>query len=139
MSDVNGEPVSDRDEMVAQMSPSLDPVRYCFMVIDPATAPQALVAAIGTFREDEGVTAIVPEPVARELGEEGPAFARITLQVHSSLEGYGLTAAVSGALADVQIACNMVAAFHHDHAFVPAEQGESALELLSALSNDTRR
>lgn len=125
--------------MVAQMSPSLDTVRYCFMVIDPATAPQALGAAIGTFREDEGVTAIVPEPVARELGEEGPAFARITLQVHSSLEGYGLTAAVSGALAEAQIACNMVAAFHHDHAFVPAGEGDRALELLRALSNDTRR
>ena len=139
MSDVSGEPVSDRDAMVAQMSPSLDAVYYCFMVIEPATAPQALGAAIGTFREDEGVTAIVPEAVARELGEEGPAFARITLQVHSSLEGYGLTAAVSGALAEAQIACNMVAAFHHDHAFVPAEQSDRALELLKALSNDARR
>ena len=124
--------------MVAQMSPSLDPVRYCFMVIDPATAPQALGAAIGTFREDEGVTAIVPEPVARELGEEGPAFARITLQVHSSLEGFGLTAAVSGALAEAQIACNMVAAYHHDHAFVPSEEGESALEILRSLAEAAR-
>lgn len=125
--------MSDRDEMVAQMAPRLDPVRYCFMVIDPASAPQALGAAIGTFREEEGVTAIVPESVARELGEEGPTFARITLQVHSSLTGFGLTAAVASVLAEHGIACNMVAAYHHDHAFVPEQDGERALELLKAL------
>lgn len=121
--------------MVAQMAPRFDPVRYCFMVISPDTAPQALGAAIGTFREDEGVTAIVPEVVARELGHEGPAFARITLMVHSSLEGVGLTAAVSSALADAGIACNMVAAYHHDHVFVPAEAGQRALDILLALSS----
>ena len=121
--------------MLAQMAPVLDPVRYCFMLISPDTAPQALGAAIGTFREDEGVTAIVPEGVARELGEEGPAMARITLMVHSDLEGVGLTAAVSGALAEAEIACNMVAAFHHDHAFVPAERGEDALLLLRGLAS----
>ena len=121
--------------MVAQMAPRLDPVRYCFMVISPDTAPQALGAAIGTFREDEGVTAIVPEVVACELGHEGPAFVRITLMVHSSLEGVGLTAAVSSALADAGIACNMVAAYHHDHVFVPAEAGQRALETLLALSS----
>ena len=119
--------------MLAQMAPNLDPVRYCFMLITPDSAPQALGAAIGTFREDEGVTAIVPEPVARELGEEGPAMARITLMVHSSLEGVGLTAGVASALADNGIACNMVAAFHHDHAFVPADDAERALEILQDL------
>ncbi|QIG54631.1 ACT domain-containing protein [Altererythrobacter sp. BO-6] len=133
------EPVSDRHEMVAQMAPRLDPVHYCFMVVTPSTVPQALGAAIGTFREDEGVTAIVPEPLARELGEEGPAFARITLMVHSSLEGFGLTAAVASTLAEHGIACNMVAAYHHDHAFVPAADGERALALLEALSQAARR
>lgn len=125
--------------MVAQMAPRLDAVRYCFMVVTPSTAPQALGAAIGTFREDEGVTAIVPEPLARELGEEGQAFARITLMVHSSLEGFGLTAAVASTLAEHGIACNMVAAYHHDHAFVPAADGERALALLNALSEAARR
>ena len=131
-------PVSDRGAMLAQMAPVLDPVRYCFMLIAPEIAPQALGAAIGTFREDEGVTAIVPEGVARELGEESPAMARITLTVHSSLEGVGLTAAVSGALAEAGIACNVVAAFHHDHIFVPAERGEQTLAILRELSGASR-
>ena len=57
------EPVSDRDEMVAQMAPLLDDQAYCFLFISPEMAPTALGSAIGTFREDEGVTAIVPEGV----------------------------------------------------------------------------
>ena len=125
--------------MLAQMAPRLDPVLYCFMLISPDNAPQALGAAIGTFREDEGVTAIVPEPAARELGADGPAMARITLTVHSSLEGVGLTAAVAGVLAGNDIACNMVAAFHHDHVFVPAIDGDRALGLLEQLSQAARR
>jgi hypothetical protein len=57
-------------------------------------------------------------------------FARITLTVHSALEGVGLTAAVSGALAEQGIACNVVAGFHHDHLFVPWERREEALGVL---------
>lgn len=125
--------------MLAQLAPRLDPVHYCFMLITPDSAPQALGAAIGTFREDEGVTAIVPEAVARDLGAEGSAMARITLMVHSALESVGLTAAVASVLAEHGIACNMVAAFYHDHAFVPASDAARALALLERLSEDVRR
>ncbi|HAU22741.1 MAG TPA: hypothetical protein DCS24_09155 [Erythrobacter sp.] len=128
------EPIESRDEMVAQMAPRLDPTAYCFMIVTPDIAPQALGRAIGTFREDEGVTAIVPEPLARELGEVGPAFARISLMVRSSLTGFGLTAAVSSALAEHGIACNMVAAYYHDHAFVPGGDGARAVAILEELS-----
>ena len=122
--------VRDGRAMIAAMAPRLDPRRWRLVLVQPDTAPQLLGAAIGTFREDEGVTAIVPADAADELGIEGPDFARITLMVHSDLEGVGLTAAVATALADAGIACNMVAAFHHDHAFVPAPRAEEALEVL---------
>ncbi|WPL58098.1 ACT domain-containing protein [Qipengyuania profunda] len=125
-----GGPVRDGRAMIATMTPRLDARRWRFVLVQPDTAPQLLGAAIGTFREDEGVAAIVPADVADELGIEGPDFARITLMVHSDLEGVGLTAAVTTALADAGIACNMVAAFHHDHAFVPALRAEEALEIL---------
>ncbi len=127
-------PVRDREAMIAAMEPRLDTRRWRFVLVSPDNAPQLLGAAIGTFREDEGVTAIVPSELADELEIEGPDFARITLMVHSDLEGVGLTAAVSGALAYAGIACNMVAAFHHDYAFVPAERGEKALGVLQELS-----
>ena len=127
-------PVRDREAMIAAMEPRLDTQAWRFVLVSPDTAPQLFGAAIGTFREDEGVTAIVPSELADELGIEGPDFARLTLMVHSDLEGVGLTAAVSGALAGAGVACNMVAAFHHDHAFVPAACGEKALAVLQELS-----
>lgn len=120
--------------MLAQMAPRLDDRAYCFVLVDPSSAPHALGAAIGTFREEEGVTAIVPDTVARELGSQDPAFARITLMVHSSLTGFGLTASVTSTLAEHGIACNVIAAYHHDHLFVPLAEGERALALLEELS-----
>jgi hypothetical protein len=113
-------PVSELSAMLAQMAPVLDERAWFFVVVegDPPADAFALI------REDEGVTAIV----AGERG--GMPFARITLTVHSALEGVGLTAAVSGALAEQGIACNVVAGFHHDHLFVPWERREEALGVL---------
>lgn len=115
-------PVSDLAGMLAGMAPVVDARAWRFVVVDgPAPAD-----AFALIREDEGRTAIVPE--------EGGDFARITLAVHSALEGVGLTAAVSGALAQAGIACNVVAGFHHDHLFVPWERRDEALELLQRLA-----
>ena len=102
-------------------------------MINPGDAPQLLGSAIGTFREDEGITAIVPVRAADELDIDGPDFARISLMIHSDLEDVGLTAIVATALAEAGIACNMVAAFHHDHAFVPAARADEAMALLESL------
>ena len=126
--------VSNTAAMIAGMEPRLHTQRWRFVLVSPENAPQLLGAAIGTFREVEGVTAIVPSELADELGIEGPDFARITLMVHSDLEGVGLTAAVAGALAAAGIACNMVAAFHHDHAFVPYAKGEAAMKTLQDIA-----
>ena len=125
--------------MLSGMAPALDETAYRFILLSPLIAPQALGAAIGTFREDEGVTAIIPAALAEELQQGGADMARITLTVHSDLEGVGLTAAVSNALAEAGIACNVVAAFHHDHLFVPWERREAALGILEDLSKDADR
>ena len=45
----------------------------------------------------------------------------------------GLTAAVSAALSANAVPCNMVAAFRHDHVFVPSAMAERALAILKAL------
>ena len=58
---------------------------------------------------------------------------QVTLGVFSALDGVGLTAAVAGALAERGIACNVVAALRHDHAFVPEARAEEAVEALRAL------
>jgi hypothetical protein len=112
--------------MLAGMAPVLNPGCYSYRTLAPGEAiPEA---AIGTFREAEGPSAIVPATDADPL-----PLSWITLTVHSALDGVGLTAAVSGALAEAGIACNMVAAHHHDHLFVPAPDAERAMAILRAL------
>ena len=56
------------------------------------------------------------------------------LGVHSSLEAVGLTARIATALAEAGISANMVAAFHHDHVFVPWGQKDEALIILENLA-----
>ena len=119
--------------MGTSLKPRLDKQYWRFVIINPANAPQLLGSAIGTFREDEGITAIVPVRTADELGLEGPDFGRISLMIHTGLEEVGLTAIIATALAAPGIACNMVAAFHHDHAFVPAARADEAMAILEGL------
>ena len=78
---------------------------------------------------------IVPLDEARHAGL-APVFeaAWITLDVHSALEAVGLTAEVARVLTDAGIPCNIVAALHHDHLFVPADRAAAALRALRDLS-----
>lgn len=88
------------------------------------------------IREDEGVTHVVTRRTADDL--EWPydfVAAWITLRVHSSLAGVGLTAAVSRALAEAGISCNMVAGFFHDHLLVPHDRADDALAVLARLGD----
>ncbi|WP_424966618.1 ACT domain-containing protein [Dinoroseobacter sp. S375] len=118
--------VRDGAEMVRQMSPRLCDGVYGFVAAtDLAVAEDAL----GWFREEEGVSVIRPVPAGTP-----DAMRQITLDVHSALDGVGLTAAVSTALAAVNIPCNMVAALHHDHVFVPEADAPRALQILQQLS-----
>src|SRR4029078_4298287 len=91
-------------------------------------------SALGWFREDERVTLILARNRAAAFGfTGGTAMRRIALQVYWALEGTGLTAAVASALAAEGIPCNMVAAYHHDHVFVPAALAERAVVVLRDL------
>ena len=92
-----------------------------------------------SFVEDEGTTVIVTIEQAAQLGPV-PDFvaAWITLTVHSALDAVGLTAAVSAALTEADISCNVVAAAFHDHLFVPVEDAARAMAALQALSESSR-
>jgi uncharacterized protein len=133
-------PVRSGQAMIAGMDPVLDERDYVFCTVaDAAAAEAARPQALGSFTEAEGVSLIVPVATARTFGfADGPVMRRIVLTVHSALDGVGLTAAVSGTLAEAGIACNMVAAFHHDHVFVPAAEAENALGLLRNLQAAAR-
>lgn len=127
-------------DMLAGLSPALHDEAYLFVTFANGQSPgNATESAIGWFREAEGISLILPRDQALSLGcADGSPMRQITLEVHSSLDGVGLTAAVAGRLAEHGIACNMVAAFHHDHLFVPADRAEEALALLRGLQLEAR-
>lgn len=123
--------VRDGSAMVAAMRPRLDPAAYVFV-----TGAAPIAEALASFYEDEGLSQILPERVAQAAGLDTTLpMARIVLEVHSALDGVGLTAAVASALAAEEIACNMVAAFHHDHVFVPKADAERAIAVLQRLEH----
>lgn len=121
--------------MLAGMTPTLRDGVYVFCSTDDTTrADAARPFALGCFREDEGETLILAHDRAGALGfDTTQPMRQIVLAVFSALDGVGLTAAVATALAADGIPCNVVAAFHHDHVFVPAAMADRALATLSAL------
>ncbi|QFT81451.1 ACT domain protein [Roseovarius sp. THAF27] len=124
--------VTDTKDMIKGMAPVRDPETWHFCTTaDRDMAERGRPHALAVFAEEEGTSLILPDEVARDLGfaVEMP-MSRITLSVHSALDGVGLTAAVATALAAALIPCNVVAAYHHDHVFVPEELAEGAMTIL---------
>lgn len=131
--------ITDLSLLLATMTPALHPGRFAFvsLPIGQAIDPALIVASI---RETEGLAIILAEQDAIALGLPMAFIAAwITLTVHSDLAAVGLTAAVSNALADAGISCNMVAGVHHDHLFVPVDRAEQAIEVLQALQQSVLR
>jgi len=123
-------------EMLSNMTPSLQDGEFVFCSVSTDVDILGL-GAVGTFRESEGLTIITERMQAFEAGlDVSIAMRQITLNVNSALEGVGLTAGVSVALAEAGIPCNMVAAFHHDHVFVPAELAGRAMRVLKSVQDE---
>ena len=109
----------DLSRLLRSLDPQLYPERYSFSVTPDASLKEGDFAVV---REAEGLTSIRPDAA----GE----WARISLGVHSSLDAVGLTAALSSRLTEEGISANIVAAFYHDHLFVPWDRREDALACL---------
>lgn len=126
---------TDIQATIARMNPEAVPGEVVFCTTsDGKLAMEALPRARALFAEAEGMSLVLPTRIAEDLGlPVDLPMRQITLGVQSALDGVGLTAAVSTALARADIACNVVAAFHHDHVFVPAEQLDAAMETLETL------
>lgn len=126
-------PVTELRRLLSELEPIRRRGSYLFVTLpgEPVLPPGAVMA----FAEDEGLTVIVTRESAEAQGwPHDGAMAWITLGVVSDLAAVGLTAAVSGALAEAGISCNMVAARYHDHLFVPEGDAVRAMDVLTDLS-----
>lgn len=120
--------------LLASMAPELQPGAYVFCTVqDLSRVP--LQDIIGSFREAEGWTLILSQPLADQHRLPYTFVAAwLTLTVHSALEAVGLTGAFATALAQAGISCNVVAAYHHDHIFVAYPDADRALQVLQDLA-----
>jgi len=121
-------------KLIKNMKPELNPGEYVYCLV--ASKENAIALdPLCYFLEKEGVTVILPKEKADAMNIPYTTnCAWITLTVHSSLEAVGLTAAVSKSLTEANISCNMVAAFYHDHIFVPVKDAERAMDTLQKLT-----
>jgi hypothetical protein len=124
--------ITDLEVLLREMRPNLRPDEYVYCSVPAGDVGWLSLSPLGYFREDEGLTLILEREAADKAGlTYGPVMRCITLTVHSALEAVGLTAAVAVSLTRHGISANVVAAYHHDHIFVPAQDAERALEALA--------
>ena len=124
-------------KLLETMSPVLMAGEFVFITMPNARyGDHAELQPIASFNEAEGLTLVVPKQCADDNGIAYDAvFSAITLQVHSSLEAVGLTAAFSGVLAENNISANVVAGFYHDHIFVTKDSADKAMQAIVSLTS----
>lgn len=122
--------VTNLQQLIANMEPVLNEGEYVFAIVTslegiPRNSP------ICEIQEKEGTTLILSKVNAEKLGLSFEYIADwITLNIHSSLEAVGLTAAFATELGNHNISCNVVAGYYHDHIFVDIKDAQKAMEVL---------
>jgi len=126
------------DLILKTMSPELNPGEYIFCCTDNPTQFE-IKDIIGLFKEKEGITVIISKELADQKKIPYQFIASwITLNVHSSLDAVGLTAAFSNALTKENISANVVAGYYHDHIFVAKGDADKAMKALIQLSDSSK-
>ncbi|WP_285162979.1 ACT domain-containing protein [Shewanella goraebulensis] len=127
--------ITDLNQLLANMSPELHTGEFVFCHVKGRIAEYAHLDPLCLFQEQEGLTLVLSSEAAIQayLPFEG-RFKQITLTVHSSLEAVGLTAAIAQKLTDYGISANVIAAYYHDHIFVPADKAALAMTALKEFS-----
>lgn len=123
----------DLEKLLAFLQPKLLEDEFVFCSSKTMSMHDALeLEPVATYREEEGFSLVLTKRVAMQAGfDVSSVFKCITLTVHSSLDSVGLTAAVANRLSNHSISANVVAAYYHDHIFVPSPKAAQALQLLS--------
>ena len=123
------------NKLLKNMSPILGDFEYVFITIAGNYGDHAHLKPLCSFVEKEGLTLIITKDKAEQEGFAiDGVFKKITLEVHSSLNAVGLTAAVATKLKDSNISANVVAAYYHDHIFIQSDVAQEAMDALKELT-----
>ncbi len=124
-------------KLLPVISPALIVGEYVFCSFEKARyGDHSDLEPIAAVTESEGLTLIIPKSKADEHAiEYESVFRCITLNVHSSLDAVGLTAAFSSKLADHGISANVIAGYFHDHIFVQTELADRAIAAISEIAH----
>ncbi|MFK7771203.1 MAG: ACT domain-containing protein [Saprospiraceae bacterium] len=118
------------NNLIKNMEPILNEGEYVFASVkNVISIPREIT--ICEIKEREGITVVLSKKDAEELGLTFEFIASwITLNIHSSLEAVGLTAAFASELGKHNISCNVIAGYYHDHIFVDKKDKEKAMKVL---------
>jgi hypothetical protein len=123
-------------KLLATMSPVLMTGEFVFLSFpDAVYGDHANLDPIASIAEGEGLTLVVEKTRADQHDlEYQSSYKGITLEVHSSLDAVGLTAAFSDKLSEHGISANVIAGYFHDHIFVQSADAGQAMIALRQLS-----
>jgi hypothetical protein len=124
------------EKLINTMSPILNDGEYVFHSSpDTGYGDYPELRPIISVQESEGLTLVIPKESAdvNAIAYDS-VFRMITLEVHSSLDAVGLTAAFAKTLTEYGISANVVAGFFHDHIFVQLQDADKAMTALAELS-----
>jgi len=126
---------SNLQRLLQDLNPELLPGEFVYTTAEGFPKSANLESELlATVKEPEGLTLILTRTYADAQGLKYElSFRRLLLTVHSSLEAVGLTAVVSGALANHGISANILAGYYHDQILVPSADAVAALEVLKSL------
>lgn len=122
-------------QLLSDMNPVLKDGEYVFITQSHDSSTSINGPVFASVVEDEGMSLLISRAdadahnVAYEFVDKW-----ITLSVNSDLAAVGLTAAVSVALAQESISCNVIAGNNHDHLIVPASRATEAMTILKQLA-----
>ena len=106
----------------------LHPEKYVFTENCPVN-----VQPFVTINEKKGKSFIIEKTLAEQenIGYIFPCCC-IQLKQETALTAIGITFQIAEILTKEKISCNVVAGFRYDYFFVPAAEGEKALNILNA-------
>ncbi|MGB0113545.1 MAG: ACT domain-containing protein [Ilumatobacteraceae bacterium] len=126
---------TDLAAMLATLTVERRPGVFTYIAVEVPT-PGLVAASHAVVNEGALTTIVLPVEAAQRSGQPVTIeMAWLTLQVFSSLEAVGLTAAVSAALTTQNISCNVIAGYQHDHVLVPLDRVDDAIAVLSAFAH----